>query len=106
MKKYIPIILAVIFFCASLSVKIELFDFVKQLSQEEYFCLQFALISPVTIIGGLILFIMPKMTLGWINIVFKVHRAYSSDEIMTVRLFGAAAVVLSIISLRYECFGL
>ena len=75
MKKYIPIILVAIFFCGSFAVKIDLFSFNNQLSHEEYLCLQFVLFDPVLIVVGLVLFVLPKMTIGWANTVFKIKKA-------------------------------
>ena len=104
MKKYIPIILVAIFFCASFAVKIDLFSFNNQLSHEEYLCLQFVLFDPVLIVGGLVLFILPRMTIGWASTVFKIKKAPSTIEIILLQLFGVANVILSFINLKNNCF--
>ena len=73
MKKYIPLILVVIFFCASFSVKIGLWDIKHPMFYEDTHCLQLLLLSPITILGGLCLCFFPRMTFGWLRTVLP-HR--------------------------------
>ena len=64
MKKYIPLVLIIILFCASLIIKQDLMLHNNIMSDEERannICMQMITLSPITIIGGVILLIYPRV---------------------------------------------
>ena len=96
MKKYIPIILVILSFCASFSVKIDLWNIKKGITQEEYFCLQEVSAAPLFIVGGLIIVIFPRMFLGWLYAVFMRKPDIPMSTIFFLQILLVPMILLNI----------
>ena len=107
MKKFIPLILLVIFFCVSLAIKQDLLTHGNSMSEEErannYF-MQLLALSPITLISGFILLVKPLVLLHWVDSTFdtKLSRA-STIKIFVLRLFGIGEMIATIRSLIIQC---
>lgn len=108
MKKYLLLILLVIFFCASFLIKQDLLMNGSTMSENERatnYCMQMATGLPIGLGVGIIWFLMPRRFFYWFSLIFGTVQSSSPAliSVLMLQILGIITIVASVYSLVNEC---